>query len=320
MKKISVIIPVFNVEKYLEECLESVINQTWQEIEILAVDDGSTDNSLEILERYKEKYPDKIKVFTKKNGGQGSARNVALKYVSGEFVGFVDADDWIDPDMYKEMIQLAEKEQTDVVICDMVDHYPDKDVYHNSSQFNNRFKVTPSACNKIFRKNIVDGKFFPEGLWYEDFEFTTKILMETKRISVIHKGFYHCHCREISTMNNNNSVKNLDMLQVFEHLYLFLRQKEWLDKYNETMEYLVLYHILITSINRVARQKNLQKNDVIKRMRIYVLKKYPRFWKDKVFKEFSNKQQIIACLNGFGLQNVSQQVFRWKDVLKNRWR
>ena len=105
------------------------------------------------------------------------------------------------------MYQKAKSEEADIVICDTTDHYPDKDVYHHASCFTDKFKVTPSACNKIFKRAFVGDRKFPVGLWYEDFEFTTKNLMLTEKIAVIHKGFYHCHCRLVSTMTNNNARK-----------------------------------------------------------------------------------------------------------------
>ena len=107
--KVSVIIPVYNTEDYLRECIESLVNQTLREIEILIVNDGSTDSSLEIMKEFKNKYPNIIKIFDKVNGGQASARNYALPFAQGEYLGFVDSDDWVDSTMYEEMYEKAEK-------------------------------------------------------------------------------------------------------------------------------------------------------------------------------------------------------------------
>ncbi|MEG1066587.1 MAG: glycosyltransferase family 2 protein, partial [Erysipelotrichaceae bacterium] len=145
--KISIIIPVYNCESYLEQCLDSVCNQTLKDIEVIAVDDGSTDSSFSILERYRDLYPKVLHIYKQSNGGQASARNLALKYATGEFLGFVDSDDWIDKSMYEVMYNKAISTSSDLVICDMVDHYPNKTIYHNSSVFTDKFKVTPSACN-----------------------------------------------------------------------------------------------------------------------------------------------------------------------------
>lgn len=311
--KVSVIIPVYNTENYIRECLDSLLKQTLEEIEVIAVDDGSTDHTWDILQEYAEKYPEKIRAFHKENGGQASARNLALNHVRGEYLGFVDSDDWVDNDMYEVMYQKAQEESADIVICDMVDHYPDRVIYHHASEFDSKFKVTPSACNKIFKTEFAKGIQFPEGLWYEDFEYTTKQLMKTEAIGVVHKGFYHCHCREVSTMHNNNSAKNKDILTVIEHLGAYVHQMGWDEKYADVMEYLYLEHILITTINRLEEQENHEKREVIRYLRDAVLSKYPKYYKGGVFKQMPRNRKIVAWLNGLGLSPVSRTMIRLKQ-------
>lgn len=318
--KVSVIIPVYNTEDYLKECIESLVNQTLREIEILIVNDGSTDSSLEIMKEFKNKYPNIIKIFDKVNGGQASARNYALPFAQGEYLGFVDSDDWVDSTMYEEMYEKAEKEDADIVICDMVDHFPDRTVCYPSSRFENKFKVTPSACNKLFKRSLVKEDVFPVGLWYEDFEFTTMQLMRTDCISVIHKGLYHCHCREVSTMYNNNSEKNQDILVVLEHLVEYVEKNGWYEKYKNVLEYLYIDHVLITSINRVQKQTNEKKKIVINNLRKEVLKKYNSFYKDDAFREMPKKRQIIALLNAYGLCSMSMMLLKITEIIKNNIR
>ena len=318
--KVSVIIPVYNTEDYLKECIESLVNQTLREIEILIVNDGSTDSSLEIMKEFKNKYPNIIKIFDKVNGGQASARNYALPFAQGEYLGFVDSDDWVDSTMYEEMYEKAEKEDADIVICDMVDHFPDRTVCYPSSRFENKFKVTPSACNKLFKRSLVKEDVFPVGLWYEDFEFTTMQLMKTDCISVIHKGLYHCHCREVSTMYNNNSEKNQDILVVLEHLVEYVEKNGWYEKYKNVPEYLYIDHVLITSINRVQKQTNEKKKIVINNLRKEVLKKYNSFYKDDAFREMPKKRQIIALLNAYGLCSMSMMLLKITEIIKNNIR
>lgn len=313
--KVSIIIPAYNTEEYMAQCLESLLKQTMKEIEIIAVDDGSTDHTLSILKQYEERYPERVRVFHKENGGQASARNLAMQHAQGEYLGFVDSDDWIDLEMYEEMYQKAVEEDADIVVCDMVEHYPNREVYHHASRFEDKYRVTPSACNKIFRKDFAGDVRFPEGFWYEDFEYTTKQLMKTEKISVIHKGFYHCHCREVSTMNNNNSAMNKDMLEVIRHLEKFAEEKGWQEKYADVIEYLYIEHIIITTINRLESQNNQQKRAVINYLRKETLKKYPKFYKDSVFATFPKKRQIIACLNAAGFSFVSKMLFS----IKSKW-
>ena len=304
--KVSVIVPVYNTEAYLEKCLVSLVQQTLEELEILVVDDGSTDRSLQIAKEFEAAYPSKIKVLEKENGGLSSARNLALPYATGEYLGFVDSDDWVDPTMYQEMYDTAVREDADIVICDMEDHYPKHVVYHHSSRFENKFMVTPSACNKIFRRSIIGKDVFPVGLWYEDLEFTTKQLMKTEKIATVHTAFYHCHCREVSIMNNSNSQKNLDIIIVLENLECFVQENGWQKKYENILEYLYLDHVLITSINRVQRQTSPEKKAVIRQMRRVVKSKYPGFAQGTVFKQMPRNRRIVAQLNAANLACVSK--------------
>ena len=117
MIKVSVIVPVYNVENYLVKCLDSLVHQTLKDIEIIVVNDGSPDNSQNIIDTYVKKYPKKIKAFSKKNGGQGSARNYGLKYAKGEYIAFVDSDDYVDLDMFFKMYNKAKEDNSDIVIC-----------------------------------------------------------------------------------------------------------------------------------------------------------------------------------------------------------
>lgn len=314
--KVSVIIPVYNTEEYLAECLNSLVRQTLDDIEILVVDDGSTDGSLKIAKEFEAAHASKIRVLTKENGGQASARNMALEYATGEYLGFVDSDDWVDVTMYQQMYDAAIREDADIVICDMEDHYPTHVVYHHSSQFESKFKVTPSACNKIFRRSIIGADLFPLGLWYEDFEFTTKQLMKTEKISTIHKAFYHCHCREVSTMSNNNALKNLDIVKVLENLEQFVREHGWQEKYDKVLEYLYLDHLLITSINRVQRQTAREKREVLRKMRQVVKSKYPNYSKGEVFQQMPTNRKIVALLNGIGLSGLSEFLVDLKSKTK----
>ena len=114
--QISVIVPIYNVEKYLAKCIDSIINQTLTNIEIILVNDGSTDNSRKIIDKY-DKKDSRIKVIHKKNGGQGSARNAGLDIAKGEYIGFVDSDDWIDSNMYENLYNAAISNNADIVVC-----------------------------------------------------------------------------------------------------------------------------------------------------------------------------------------------------------
>ena len=315
MIKISVIVPVYNVEKYIDKCLNSLVNQTLQDIEIIVVNDGSPDNSQKIIDRYVRGYPDKVKSYTKENGGQGSARNLGLKYVTGKYLSFVDSDDWLELNALEDMYNLALKEKSDIVICDMIDHYEDgSSRIFNCTNFDSVYEVTPSACNKLFKFSVVSDIKFLDREWYEDFNFTTKALLKNIKISTISLPFYHCHARLISTMNNNNSIKNLDMITVIEDL------KEYANKNNlyneEVFAYLIFNHILITSINRVAKQKNKDVKYVLNKFINYCHKNIPNYRKMKFYERITFSRKIVAYLNFHRLYRISKVLLNIKKMLK----
>lgn len=315
--KVSVIVPVYNVEPYLRKCLDSLVEQTLDDMEILVINDGSPDRSQEIIDEYVKKYPERVFGYEKENGGQGSARNMALEFARGEFIGFVDSDDWVDHTMFETMYKKAISENADVVICNTIDQYADHEVFHRQSDVG-KMRKCGSVCNKIFRRSLIGDVRFPAGLWYEDLCFGIKLLMQTDHVSYCEEHFYHAFNRPVSTMNNNNARKNLDMLKVMDEIVVFAKEKGLYEQLSYDLEYMTIEHILITSINRVAEQKNSEKREIINQMRKYVLQHYPNFRKDKAFQEFNKKQQMVAVLNAYGLSCVSRLIFVCKGILKSK--
>lgn len=316
MTKVSVIIAAYNMEKYIEACVESLLKQTLTEIELLIVDDGSKDGTLAIIKEYEAKYPDKVRVLPKENGGLSSARNWGMAYAKGEYIGFVDSDDWVDENMYQLMYEKAKAETADIVVCDLIEKFPDKEIYQDATNVSNKFEFAYSACNKIFRREFVEGVEFPIGLWYEDLEYIGKLLMKTDKVSVVQKGLYIYNCREGSIMHNNNAKKNKDLLKVMQHIEEFARANGVEEIYREDLEYLYIDHILLTAINRIEEQDGEDKKEVIHELRKVVNGKYPRFYQDEVFKRFSSKRRLVAFLNAKGLSHISKGIFSFKKIFK----
>lgn len=319
MIKVSVIVPVYNAEKYLDKCLTSLVKQTLKDVEIIIVNDGSPDNSQEIIDKYVKKYPKKVKSYIKENGGLGSARNFGLEHSMGEYISFVDSDDWLDFEALDKMYTLAKKNDSDIVICDMIDHIllddnKEKQIYHNCTKYDSVYNVTPSACNKMFKREIIGNLKFVKNLWYEDLNFTTKLLFNTDNISGISEGFYHCNCGHISIMNNNNSLKNLDMLTVLDDIIDYAKKNKTYDK--NVMSYLVFNHVLITTINRVAGHKNKDKKIVIKELLNYCKKNISDYKAQPFYNTISRNRRIIANLNYHGLWKISKLILKTKSLIK----
>lgn len=212
------------------------------------------------------------------------------------------------------MYNLAIRENSDIVICDMADYYENgTKIIHNCTKYDFVYKVTPSACNKIFKKEIIKNIRFLDGVWYEDLNFTTKMLLKEPKISTISNLYYNCNVRNGSIMNNENSIKNLDMIKVIEDLKDYAKEN---NIYKENVfKYLIFDHILITTINRVSKQKSKAKKKVIKELRKYCKLNLKDYKKQEFYKSIPNNRKIIANLNYYGFHNVSKMLLNMKSKI-----
>lgn len=221
--KISVIVPVYNVEQYLPQCLESIINQTYNNLEIILVNDGSTDTSGTICEHYALQ-DNRIKVITKPNGGLSSARNVGLQEATGEFIAFVDSDDWLEPDIYQTSIELFNSEEAiDIVIFHFaielgktsqeftLKRLPNIITGKEAAYAYECDDIAPAVWYKIYRRHIAIEELFPEGRVYEDIAYTYKVLLKSRQIAVLRQVGYHYRRDNVSSISHTVTSKILDM-------------------------------------------------------------------------------------------------------------
>ena len=228
MIKVSVIVPVYNVERYLRKCLNSLVNQTLQEIEILVINDGSNDGSQQIIDEFKEKFPSKIKSFIKENGGLSDARNFGLDRAQGEFIGFVDSDDEVSAKMFDEMYHLAKKHSAEMVICNLqkvdeagtvkqkltqIPNMPEMMVLEN--HFSVFADLSYFACNKIFRKELFADKRFKKNIHFEDIQLIPQLLLHCKVIAQTQTYHYQYLEREDS-ITKTHTEKGLDILRAVD--------------------------------------------------------------------------------------------------------
>lgn len=239
---LSVVIPVYNVADYVVKCIHSVTNQKYNNLEILVVDDGSTDNSGELCDQL-AKEDNRIRVFHTENHGLSAARNVGIDHASGELIGFVDSDDWIEPDMYSFLYEHMKKADADVSVCA---HYIDKGnkikckrqvnypIVCNRDQTMNMLmtdKVLHNyAWDKLYKRKLFEGLHYPEGILYEDIAFTYKVLYRTTRTVIYALPKYHYTVREGSIVSARYAInRNYSYFCSEEQLMTFMIEHGYRD-------------------------------------------------------------------------------------------
>ena len=288
MVKVSVIVPVYNVYEYLEKCLNTLVNQTLKDIEIIVVNDGSPDDSEKIISKYSKKYGN-IHAYKKENGGLSDARNFGIKKATGEYIAFVDSDDYVSYDMYEKMYNKAKSGNFDMVVCDLNYIYPDKEVraYSNVMHDTTDIKKTmlniyPSAWNKLFKRKIIKDFEFKKGIWFEDVEFIYRVLPYIKTIGVVNEPFYQYLQRE-GSITKRQDKRIYNYIDNLNGVVDFYQEKEIYDKYKLELEYVYVRYIYATFIKQATvfdydEYKNAV-DEAIKNVKLH----FPKYRKNKYF-------------------------------------
>lgn len=228
---VSIIVPIYNSEKKLARCIESIINQTYRDIEILLIDDGSQDSSSAICQSYTSK-DNRVKYFLKKNEGAASSRNYGLSRAVGDFVQFVDSDDYIDPMMTELMVRRQESAGSDWVICGMrafTEYNSTYSQYENVDVCVQEFykyiikylskAILHSCCNKLYVKNKIHSLMNSEYRWGEDFIFNIEYLKNVESITIVEDQLYHYDCSNESVTRSKYQPQNFYIVQRYKHAY-----------------------------------------------------------------------------------------------------
>ena len=311
MKKVSVIVPVYNVEKYLRRSLDCLVNQTLEDIEIILVNDGSKDGSQSIIDEYVKVYPDKIKAFYKENGGAANARNYALEHVSGEYIGFVDSDDYISLDMYEKLYSKAKHEQADIVCCNYYrvieeekfvrkqfgnininkDGLFNKNVYEASLLFDE----VPYLWNKIFKTQIIkenDFKFCNDLRIYEDLLFVYQAFSKANKISRIEDAMYYYIVAREGSLTQMLTPKRFDITKASERLIDYYKKQEGFEKVEQALLYVILKHVyVVLEKNSYAKEKKL-KQQYINMIFKFLNNKFPG-WKNNMYFTLQEKSRVL---------------------------
>lgn len=321
---VSVIVPVYNVEKYLRRCLDSVINQTYKKLEIILVDDGSTDGSNEIAQEYSRK-DERVRVIKQRNLGVAAARNAGIKEATGEYLTQVDADDWVDKEYVKFLVDNTQSGRYDIVTCGEYLVYDEslfpeldrpncrkvkKNILAVEDMFYQR-EVNTSSWGKIYKRSLFDGIEYPMGRWYEDLGTTYKLLLRCKtKISVNSKRLYYYIQRQGSISRRDFTQKTLDAVRVIEEVASNIKSQypELIPAVNSRK--LNIYFFVLRQIDK---RKNTQEYKElvakIKALRKPVLKDPNARMK--------TKGGIIVSYISFELVPILFRILSWTKIVRN---
>lgn len=304
MIKVSIIVPVYNVEKYIEKCLDTLVNQTLQEIEIIIVNDGSTDGTKQKIEKFLLAYPEKIKYLEKTNGGLSDARNYGIPSASGKYVGFVDSDDYVELDMFEKMYQKAEEENSDMVECDFIWEYPNKQKIDTGRIYNNKKEAfiyaRVVAWNKLIKRETLEKSNikFPKGLRYEDTEFFYKLLPNLNKISFVKIPMVHYIQRSNSIANTQNErVK--EIFEIWDNIFEFYKENKLFEEYRAEIEYTYTRFLLCSSLLRIVKVKDKKiRKELEQKTWSELNKNFPRWKENQILqKEKGSKNTYLKLVN-----------------------
>ena len=304
--KLSVIVPVYNTEKYLAKCLDSLIDPEVGDYEIIAVDDGSTDSSGEILTRYRNQYPGLVRVMYTPNGGLGHARNVGMSVAGGDYVLFVDSDDWLKPGAIRAMLETL-KTPFDIAVFDFVHVDEDgrelaafsgcgREGVFSLEEYPEYLHCPLNACNKIWRLGLFteNGISFPDRLWYEDVATTPKLTLHAERILYRPIPWYCYLQRRGSITNATSAGRNTEMITAMNSSLDYYVSAGQYERYHDVLEYMAFYHEYLTSVTRV----NLldPASEVQEQLRDDFIRRFPDYRKNPYFRRAPKKYRLLEIL------------------------
>jgi len=286
--KVSVIVPCYGVEEYLPRCIASLLNQSLKEIEIIAVDDGSPDRSGAILEEMKEGAGDRLRVFHKENGGLSDARNFGIRQARGEFIAFLDGDDFADPNLFEALYRKAAEENADLCACDIRYVWEDGTTKTVSSgipavaegekrkEIFTRFY--PAVWNKIYRKELLDRAAveFKVSAWFEDVEFSHRLFPYIRRLSAV-EGVAVNYLQRSGSVTARADRRLFDYLTNFQSILAFFRERELLEAWHDELEFAACRYLLATFIKRAAPLPKKEFEEAVTSALAFLNTEFPRW-------------------------------------------
>lgn len=302
MELVSIVVPIYNVEQYLEKCVESICRQTYENLEIILVNDGSPDQCGQMCEEYAKK-DNRIKVIHKKNGGLSDARNSGVKLATGKYLLFVDSDDYIAKDLVEKTVTVAEKNNCDMVLYDYYYVEPDNVEIRSTivpankvislEQEHTLLLAATSACAKLFNREfyVKANCPFPQGIYFEDLATTSIFFMRAKRVYYLKEPLYYYINRENSIMTGKNFEKSShDKLVALEHILSAYKKEGKYEEYRQELEYLVFANEYFEPSKVLALAG--EDGEYLEKYRKYMYETFPDIHNNKYVKNMGKKDKI----------------------------
>lgn len=332
MPKVSIIVPVYNVEKYLKRCVDSLLNQTLKDIEIVLVNDASPDNSLKIMKDYEENFSEKIKIIDSLvNLKQGGARNLGLTIATGEFVSFVDSDDWVEKELYEETYDEAIKSNSEIVFFDclitndgvkgryfsMVDG---KNMGMTDENKRKALILKPGSCwGKIIKRELLisNNILYPEGIFYEDNCQAHLPMLYVNKCSYLKKPFYNYFQGNLNSTTKLNNEKIFDRCTSAIILMDEVKARGKYELYKEEFDYLFIYYYFTSTIMAcICRFKKVEFLK-INELNIYMVENFPDFRKNIYYKSKNSLLKKIKIFIIYRIPRLGVIIYRPLTLIKN---
>lgn len=332
MPKASIVVPVYNVEDYIEKCVSSILAQTEPDFELLLIDDGSTDNSAALCDSL-AKSDARIKVIHQKNQGLGGARNTGINTAQGDWLLLIDSDDWIEPETLEKALATANSTAADIVVfgfrsVDMqgstLQNFADSLPKNTALTLKSHKEIlftAPSAANKLYKTSLFKNSDirYPVKVWYEDIRTTPKLIASADSVAFSDFIGYNYLLRSGSIMNNINLRRNTEIIDALSDILAYFRKNSLFNEYRDELCYLTLYHAYLTASVRVIRaekaDKPLARKTLLPAFKNFLIQNFPNYRENKYLNRLSKSQRLLWWLLEKKMYSIIALLFNIKDKL-----
>lgn len=346
MPKVSIIVPIYNTASFLNKCLNSLVHQTLDDIEIICVNDGSTDDSQLIINDFLAKYPYRIKSILKHNGGLSDARNIGLQEASGEYIAFLDSDDYVEIDLYEKMYKKACQTQADIIVCGFKRVTLEGDVLSieqtqlkkTYSSIEGLTSIAPAAWNKLYKRELwIESEVrYPKGVWYEDLPTTIKLMLYANNIATVNEPliYYVQHPNSISYTFDERAHDIFTVLTDIHRFYediknnekILFSVNEW-ETIEKRIEAVSLIHLIFAHLFRASTLEGANLKQEISKVRSYLDHNFPNWFSNyEIYKSLSLVKRLCVgaglLLFRFNLFEGLLLVYKYVNsvyAIQNKW-